>query len=91
MSEIEDRREKWDEGTLKAVRGLYAMVMGTIIVLAAAFQVFPHLLEDGLTTVEALFGFGVLVVGVVASMPWIFLGLAGEMIEAVRARFGGDG
>lgn len=81
---------KWDDSTLKAVRGLYAMVMGTIIVLAAVLAVFPHLLEDGLTATEAVFGFAVLVVGAVASMPWIFLGLAGEMIQTVRARFGSD-
>lgn len=85
-------RRQWDDGTLKLVRGLYAMVMGTLIVVAVTVQMIPHLLEDGLTTVEAVFAFAVLVVGVVASMPWIFLGLAGEMIHAVRVKFGnGDG
>ena len=82
-------RTRWDEATLKVVRGLYAMAMGTVIVCVASFGVFPHLLEDGLTATEAAFGFAVLIVGVVASMPWIFLGLAGEMVQAIRVKMGG--
>lgn len=82
-------REQWNGRTLAIVRTGYAMLMGTLIIGLVAFQILPHILEDEqLTVTEGVFAFAVLVIGVVASMPWIFLGLAGQGIEALRAKLG---
>jgi len=66
-------KEKWEPEWAVLVRGVYAAIVGTVVIIAT-LQIVPHMLEDGdLTMTEGIFAGGLVGVGFVAAMPWIFM------------------
>lgn len=80
-------KREWDDKTLSVARGVYGALMGSLIIGALFFQIIPHLLEGGLDLTAWLGIITVLILGLAASMPWIFLAVLGDWLHAWR---GGD-
>lgn len=76
--------EKWDSGWAQIVRGVYAAIIGTVVIIAA-LQTVPHMLEDGdLTMVEGIFAGGLVFGGFVAAFPWIFMPVLSLVLKFFR-------
>lgn len=75
----------WPKGTLKLVQGLWAMLIATLMIYGAIFEILPHLLEDGAFTTEDLYLVGGLVaVALLAALPGVWMELLGNSIVAYR-------
>lgn len=74
----------WTERNKTFVRSVHGTIVGTGVIVAA-LNFGTHLLDDKqLTLTEASFIGGLLVVGFVASMPWIFMPWVHKMVLAWR-------
>lgn len=84
-------KSKWDAEWAKIVRGVYAMIVGTIVIIAA-LQIVPHMLEDGdLTMTEGIFAGSLVAGGFVAAMPWIFMPVLSLVLNFFRKEKESDG
>lgn len=75
----------WDETTLTVVRGLWAMVIGTVLIGAAIFFVFPHMMEDGELVQDEIWVLtGMVVLAFVMALPHHVMQLIGALVSAWR-------
>ena len=81
----------WDTGTLRMVQTLWALGVGTGIIAAAIFYVFPHLLEDGLIRDDILFIAGMGAFGACVAFPSVVMQVLGSVVNAYRTWRGKNG
>lgn len=81
----------WSANTLKTVQALWALGVGTIVILAAVFFVLPHVMEDGELARDDLWlvaGTGLF--GALIAFPSAVFQAIGKGVEALKAwRSGG--
>lgn len=81
----------FDAETLAAVRAIWTMLVGTALLLGAAFWLIPHLGEDGSLSRDDMFlAAGFAVFGGVVAFPSIVFQALGKAVQAWRDRKGGD-
>ena len=85
-------KPKWDSTTLKTVQAIWAMTIGSAVLLAAIFFVLPHLGDDGAFTRDDIYvvaGFSIL--GAIIAFPTAVMQGIGGVVNAVRAWRGKNG
>lgn len=88
MKQKNDKPAEWTNRNKNFVRGVHGTVVGTAVIFFA-FTFGRYLLADGnLTITEAIFIGGLVVIGFLASMPWIFMPAMHRVVEFVQARKG---
>lgn len=84
--------KKWDKATLKIVQGFWALLMATVMISAAIFYVFPHLMEDEqLTSDDIGLLSGMVVVAIVIAIPSVSMQVLGGIVNAWRSWRNGKG
>ena len=86
--EQNNEKSEWTNRNKTLVRGLHGTVVGTAVIFFA-FTFGKSVLADGnLTITEAVFIGSLVVIGFLASMPWIFMPALHRAVEFVQARKG---
>ncbi len=82
--------DHWGPDWIKIVRGVYATIVGTGVIVGG-LQTVPHLLEDGeLSIVESLFAGGLVAVGIIAAFPWIFMPVLSMILKFLGKKTGDE-
>lgn len=77
-------QEDWNPTWLKIVRGVYATLVGSAVIIVA-LQLLPHLVEDGnLTMVEAVLGGGLIAGGLLVAVPWVSMPALSSVFKFLR-------
>lgn len=79
----------WTDGTKAMVLMVYGLVIGTVIVFAMLFVALPRLLENGMALTDWGAFIVMMLLGLVASLPTIFMQYLGSAIQTVREKIGG--